>query len=262
MQSSALWLPFDFVGCVHSPTISLDVFAWWHLASPSTSPFIPIAIRIAVAFRFVFDMFTFASYFRRFDFHGFPPQTMPPPTHWFRLRSLRLRALTFDISGIMQLAFSLAVFYHIISNCYALVFLASRLSLRTIAFRSHRLSLQSSCFHAFRLAFDVFGWVHPPLMSLPLVRQPSALWILRSSFAFDSVSYRNVSYRCAFDIWHCFASLHLAYFKIPFRVRFVPLLFDLRHRTVSFRLSCLQLHSTSTFSIHLVARSCDLPEGG
>jgi hypothetical protein len=63
-------------------------------------------------------------------------------------------------------------------------------------------------------------------------------------------------------LWHCFASLHLAYFKIPFRVRFVPLLFDLRHRIVSFRLSCLQLHSTSTFSIHLVARSCDLPEGG
>jgi hypothetical protein len=63
-------------------------------------------------------------------------------------------------------------------------------------------------------------------------------------------------------LWHCFASLHLAYFKIPFRVRFVPLLFDLRHRIISFRLSCLQLHSTSTFSIHLVARSCDLPEGG
>jgi hypothetical protein len=38
MQSSALWLPFDFVRCVHSPTISLDGFAWWHLASPSTSP--------------------------------------------------------------------------------------------------------------------------------------------------------------------------------------------------------------------------------
>jgi hypothetical protein len=38
MQSSALWLPFDFVGCVHSPTIPLYVFAWWHLASPSASP--------------------------------------------------------------------------------------------------------------------------------------------------------------------------------------------------------------------------------
>jgi hypothetical protein len=80
-QSSALWLPFDFVGCVHSPTISLDVFAWWHLASPWTSPFIPIAFRIAVAVRFAFDMFTFVLYFRRFDFHGFPPQTMPPPAH-------------------------------------------------------------------------------------------------------------------------------------------------------------------------------------
>jgi hypothetical protein len=136
--------------------------------------------------------------------------------------------------------------------------------------------LRNSC------AFDLFGWVHLPLVSLPLVRQPSTLWILRSSFAFDSVSYRNVSLRfrplAAHGIvspsvssapctrlrclWHCFASLHLAYFKIPFRVRFVPLFFDLRHRIVSFRLSCLQLHSTSTFSIHLVARSCDLPEGG
>jgi hypothetical protein len=106
MQSSALWLPFDLVGCVHSPTISLDVFAWWHLASPSTSPFIPIAIRIAVAFRFVFDMFTFVLYFRRFDFHGFPPQTMPPPTHWFRLRPLRLGAPAFDVSAVGSPAFS------------------------------------------------------------------------------------------------------------------------------------------------------------
>jgi hypothetical protein len=122
--------------------------------------FIPIAFRIAVAFRFAFDMFTFVSYFRRFDFHGFPPQIMPPAAH---------------------------------------------------------------------------GIVSPSVSSAPCTRL-----------------------RC---LWHCFASLHLAHYKIPFRVRFVPLLFDLRQRIVSFRLPCLQLHSTSTFSIHLVARSCALREG-
>jgi hypothetical protein len=60
----------------------------------------------------------------------------------------------------------------------------------------------------------------------------------------------------------------LADFKTLFRIRllphpFVSLLFDLRRHIVSFRLPGLQLqlHPTSTFSIHLVARSCALREG-
>jgi hypothetical protein len=69
MQSSALWLPFDFVGCVHSPTISLDVFAWWHLASPSTSPVVCIhfqCLQHAAAqlhfVSFIFDNLRHSSY--------------------------------------------------------------------------------------------------------------------------------------------------------------------------------------------------------
>jgi hypothetical protein len=69
MQSSALWLPFDFVGCVHSPTISLDVFAWWHLDSPSTSPVACIhfqCLRHAAAqlyfVSFIFDNLRHSSY--------------------------------------------------------------------------------------------------------------------------------------------------------------------------------------------------------
>jgi hypothetical protein len=81
----AFGFAFDISSCVHS--LSMPLACWGsasfrivYIRQPAPQ-FILIAFRIAVAFRFAFDMFTFISYFRRFDFLGFPPQTMPPPAH-------------------------------------------------------------------------------------------------------------------------------------------------------------------------------------
>jgi hypothetical protein len=134
LESLLLTLAALFRICAHR----LDVFAWWHLASPSTSPFIPIEFRIAVAFRFAFDMFTFVSYFRRFGFHAFPSHSIPSPTAMFRIVALSTSGcawyhFAFCIFGsVHSPAMSLALF------CYSSpgVFqdTLSR-SIRTIAFR-------------------------------------------------------------------------------------------------------------------------------
>jgi hypothetical protein len=81
----AFGFAFDISSCVHPLSMSSACsgsasFRIVYIRQPAPQ-FIPIAFRIAVAFRFAFDMFTFVSYFWRFDFHGFPPQTMPPPAH-------------------------------------------------------------------------------------------------------------------------------------------------------------------------------------
>jgi hypothetical protein len=107
-------------------------------------------------------------------------------------------------------------------------------------------------------AFDLFGWVLPTLVALPLVRQPLALRILRNSFAFDSVSYRNVSYRCAFDLWLRMSSPGVFQDTLSRSIPTVAFRPQVSYRSAFHVFSFTQ---PVPFSIHLVARSCALREG-
>jgi hypothetical protein len=175
---------FDISSCVHSLSMpsaccgsaSLRIV---YIRQPAPQ-FIPIAFRIAVAFRFAFDMSTFVSYFRRFDFHGFPPQTLPPPAHWFRLRYLRLRALAYDVSGCFRMvafgfAFDLFGCVHLPSMSSVWFRYSSALGFQEAP--PHSLSHSTASFSivvfstsgvvSYRSAFHVFSFTQPVPFSIP-----------------------------------------------------------------------------------------------
>jgi hypothetical protein len=170
------------------------------------------------------------------------------------LRSLRLRALTFNISGIILLE---------VQSCsllpYSFALPRSRLpwvstfvGLRSVAIRTQK------CFLSPQLLEDIFASLRS---DSPSTFSPS-FPIFGASTSMDSLRKRCRRMRIdsAFDL---FGWVRSPSRSLPGSVRFdsYRCVFDLRRHIVSFRLPCLRLHSTSTFLHNLVARSCALREG-
>jgi hypothetical protein len=175
-----------------------------------------------VAFRFAFDIFGFIScscVSTRLDFldHSTSSSSLR-----FRHRPLRLRALAFDVSGVVSLAFDF--------KFLRIQFL----------FLPHRfVSLRS------RL----------PWLRLPL--SPSPPWAAVHGYLCIKLPwFRSVAQRCVSTL---LTFLRIRFFSRSFRLGFD--FFHLRLRIVSFRLACLRLHSTSTF-LHISGRPVLRPQGG